>query len=133
MNERLTTAGILIKDGCVLVAKRDQGHGHDLIWEIPGGKNRYGETLEATLVREWKEELGLDIKVHENIASCEFENNGTIYHLKAFRITCEQFDELKLCEHSEVKFVDKNEQRNLEMMNSDKQIFETVWLKLENV
>lgn len=133
MNERITTAGLLIKDCSVLVAKRSQGHGHDNIWEIPGGKNRYGETPEKTLVREWKEELNLDIKVHECLATCEFENNETIYHLKAYRISCDDLSKLKLCEQSEYRFVSKNEQRMLEMMNSDKQIFETLWLKLENV
>ncbi len=132
MGERITTAGILVQDGSVLVAHRNQGHGHDFVWELPGGKNRYGETPEETLVREWKEELNLDIKVGKCIATCDFENNSTVYHLRAYIITCDDLSNLCLSEHSEIKFVNKSEQRGLDMMNSDKQVFETVWIKIED-
>lgn len=133
MVERLTTAGILIKDNSVFVAKRNQGHGNDNIWELPGGKNRYGENIEQTLKREWKEELNLDITVGKLVTTCDFENNDIYYHLRAYLVYCADFSTLKLCEHSEYRFVDKREQRALEMMNSDKRIFEAVWIKLDDL
>ncbi len=133
MNERITTAGILIKNDRIFVAKRNQGHGNDLVWELPGGKNRYGETPELTLKREWKEELNLTIEVGKCIATCSFENNSVLYNLKAFIVTCEDLNTIKLNEHSDVKFVSQVEQRLLTMMNSDKMIFETVWMKLKEL
>jgi ADP-ribose pyrophosphatase len=133
MNERITTCGILVdKEGRVLVARRNQGHGHDFVWELPGGKNRYGETPEATLKREWKEELNLQIEVGPQIAACSFENNDTVYHLKAFIVECGNLKNLVLNEHSEYRFVSRNEQRALDMMNSDRMIFETVWMKIND-
>lgn len=39
-------------------AKNEQGK-----WEIPGGGVEYGETLKQTIIRETKEELGVDIEV----------------------------------------------------------------------
>jgi 8-oxo-dGTP diphosphatase len=48
-------------DGRVLVAERPTGKALAGLWEFPGGKLRAGETPEAALVRELKEELAIDI------------------------------------------------------------------------
>lgn len=48
-------------DGRVLIAQRPQGKPMAGLWEFPGGKIHSGETPEAALVRELKEELGLDV------------------------------------------------------------------------
>src|SRR5689334_21999377 len=48
-------------DGRVLIAKRPEGKPMAGLWEFPGGKIHAGETPEAALVRELKEELDLDV------------------------------------------------------------------------
>ncbi len=63
MQERVTTAGILVQDGKYLVAKREEKGSIGGLWEFPGGKNRYTETEEETLKREFQEELGLSVSV----------------------------------------------------------------------
>lgn len=47
-------------DGRVLVAQRPEGKAMAGLWEFPGGKLDAGETPEACLVRELREELGVD-------------------------------------------------------------------------
>jgi 8-oxo-dGTP diphosphatase len=47
-------------DGRVLLARRPEGKTMAGLWEFPGGKVHEGETPEAALIRELKEELGLD-------------------------------------------------------------------------
>lgn len=48
-------------DGRVLVARRPPGKSLAGLWEFPGGKLHDGETPEAALVRELREELAVDI------------------------------------------------------------------------
>lgn len=48
-------------DGRVLLAKRPAGKSLAGLWEFPGGKVEKGETPEAALVRELKEELGITV------------------------------------------------------------------------
>ncbi|MEE8272563.1 MAG: (deoxy)nucleoside triphosphate pyrophosphohydrolase [Alphaproteobacteria bacterium] len=64
----MTGAGILLVaavalvdiDGRVLLARRPAGKAMAGLWEFPGGKIRDGETPEAALIRELREELAID-------------------------------------------------------------------------
>lgn len=47
-------------DGRVLLAQRPAGKSLAGLWEFPGGKVEPGETPEVALIRELKEELGID-------------------------------------------------------------------------
>ncbi len=49
-------------DGRVLLAKRPEGKAMAGLWEFPGGKVQAGETPEQALVRELREELGIDTR-----------------------------------------------------------------------
>ena len=48
-------------DGRVLLARRPEGKPLAGLWEFPGGKVNPGETPEAALIRELKEELDIDV------------------------------------------------------------------------
>jgi len=47
-------------DGRVLIAQRPEGKHHGGLWEFPGGKVEPGETPEQAIVRELREELGIE-------------------------------------------------------------------------
>ncbi|MBT5264726.1 MAG: (deoxy)nucleoside triphosphate pyrophosphohydrolase [Rhodospirillaceae bacterium] len=49
-------------DGRVLIAQRPEGKAMAGLWEFPGGKVDDGETPEEALIRELREELGIDTK-----------------------------------------------------------------------
>ncbi len=57
----VAAAALIDADGRVLIAKRPEGKAMAGLWEFPGGKVAAGELPETALVRELKEELGLDI------------------------------------------------------------------------
>jgi 8-oxo-dGTP diphosphatase len=58
----VAAVGLVDTDGRVLLAQRPPGKPMAGLWEFPGGKVEPGETPEAALIREMREELGLDIK-----------------------------------------------------------------------
>ena len=57
----VAAAAIIDADGRVLIAERPEGKSMAGLWEFPGGKVNPGELPESALVRELKEELGIDI------------------------------------------------------------------------
>ena len=57
----LVVAGILVRDGRLLLARRPAGGAFGGLWELPGGKVEEGERPAAALAREWREELGVRV------------------------------------------------------------------------
>lgn len=56
-------AAVLVRpDGQVLLAQRPPGKAYAGYWEFPGGKLEAGESTHAALVRELREELGIEVR-----------------------------------------------------------------------
>lgn len=58
----VVAAALVDADGRVLICQRPQGKALSGLWEFPGGKLELGETPEAALIRELREELGIEVK-----------------------------------------------------------------------
>jgi 8-oxo-dGTP diphosphatase len=56
----VAAVALIDADGRVLLAQRPEGKSLAGLWEFPGGKVEQGETPEAALIRELREELGID-------------------------------------------------------------------------
>lgn len=78
----LRVAGILVRDGKIYLQKEKSGDEY----AIPGGHVRIGETTEEALIREYREEIGADIKC-KRLAwteECFWEWNGRSAHTICF-------------------------------------------------
>lgn len=60
---KIVSAGIIEQNNKILITKRALTAAAGGMWEFPGGKQESGESIEECLVRELKEDLGLDIVV----------------------------------------------------------------------
>ena len=67
MKEIVVAAALLRKGDKFFIAKRPANKLPANVWEFPGGKPEEGETLEQTLQRELREELGIETKIGDFI------------------------------------------------------------------
>ncbi len=56
----VVACALIDQDGRVLIAQRPEGRSMAGLWEFPGGKVEPGEAPEGALIRELREELGID-------------------------------------------------------------------------
>jgi 8-oxo-dGTP diphosphatase len=69
-------AGVLKQDGKILICRRRADQPHPLKWEFPGGKLEAGESPAAALIRELREELGIESETGAEIMRYEFAYPG---------------------------------------------------------
>jgi mutator protein MutT len=69
-----SVAGIAVENGRIFIAKRVSGGDIGGAWEFPGGKVEAEETDEQALIREYREELGVKIRVGDYLGQAEFEH-----------------------------------------------------------
>ena len=83
----LVAAGIIYRDGKVLLGQRRPLDRHPLKWEFPGGKVEQGETPQQALVRELREELSIEAEAGCELARYEHDYpNGSRVHLLFFAV-----------------------------------------------
>jgi mutator protein MutT len=72
---------VIERNGEILLAQRKPGDSYAGYWEFPGGKIRSGETVEACLVREAREELGMDIRPRRLLMTKNIAQSGRVIQL----------------------------------------------------
>jgi 8-oxo-dGTP diphosphatase len=69
-------AGVLQQAGKILICRRRADQPHPLKWEFPGGKLEAGESPATALIRELREELGIESETGPEIMRYEFAYPG---------------------------------------------------------
>ena len=80
-------AGIIVREGKLLVCQRTRHQTMPLKWEFPGGKIEEGEQPRDALRRELEEELGITATIGNEIARIRHEYpNGGMVELRFFEV-----------------------------------------------
>jgi mutator protein MutT len=96
-------AAVIERGGRILIARRHAGSHLGGLWEFPGGKRQAGETPEAALVREIREELDAAATVGELLDDVEWRYPEKTVRLRFFRCAIE--GEPRAAEGQEIAWV----------------------------
>ena len=78
------SAALIFHGGKLLIAQRHTDAHLGGLWEFPGGKREAGETFEQCLVREIREELGVEISAGKLFEEVVHDYPEKSVHLKFF-------------------------------------------------
>ena len=114
--DRIVVAAAIIDGGRVLAARRALPAATAGQWEFPGGKVEPGESDADALVREIREELGVEIAVGAQLGESVIEPGVTLRLLRAELLTGEleaRFD------HDDVRWFHDDELDSVPWLDSD--------------
>ena len=81
-------AAVIERAGLILIGQRKPRGRHALKWEFPGGKIEPGEESRAALMRELREELGIEARIGDEIERYDFSYSaGHVARLIFFHVT----------------------------------------------
>ncbi len=101
-----------------------------LKWDVPGGTNEFGESLDETLAREILEETGLNVDVLDLLGECvskEWEHEDYLQHTLVFCYHCKLVDgKLHLKDHkiNELKWMFPLDALDLDLLSTTKVFIE---------
>ncbi len=114
----------LIRDGSrFLICQRPAHKARGLLWEFVGGKIEPGETKEAALVRECREELGITLEVGEVFAEVLHEYPDITVRLTLFSARIREGTPQKL-EHNDLRWITPEEIPQYPFCPADTEILE---------
>ena len=109
---------VIIQDGRIFAAKRGPGKSMAGFWEFPGGKIEPGESPQAALARELKEELRIEAEVGEFVVTTRHDTGDVVVELSTY--ICELVSGTPiLTEHEEVRWVAANKLSDLTWAPAD--------------
>lgn len=121
----VVAAVIKNEDGKILIVQRNLKKSQGGLWEFPGGKIEAGESREAAIIREIKEELVIDIDVVGYIGEKVFNYPNKDVNLIALECVIVGGD-IRLLEHEDAKWVGSNELKRFEFAPADMFIVESL-------
>lgn len=124
----VVAVALIDTDGRVLIARRPEGKQLAGLWEFPGGKVEPGERPEAALIRELREELGIEVS-ESCLAPFVFTSHAyESFHLLMPLYLCRRWSGVvQAREHSALKWVRPAQLADYPMPPADEPL--VAWLR----
>ncbi|WP_373229005.1 8-oxo-dGTP diphosphatase MutT [Cohnella sp.] len=106
------------EQGQILIARRRMGKSQAGLWEFPGGKIEMGETPEACLVRELREEMGIEIEPYAWFGVNEYDYGTARIKLIAY-LAKKLSGTIRLVDHDAYLWVHRSELSEYEWAQAD--------------
>ncbi|MFD9401694.1 (deoxy)nucleoside triphosphate pyrophosphohydrolase [Streptomyces sp. NPDC060011] len=120
MTERIVVvAGALVHEGRLLAARRSAPPELAGRWELPGGKVEPGETPEPALVRELREELGVETEPLERVPGEWSLKPGYVLVVWAARLRAGSAAPRPLQDHDELRWLTAEEIWDVDWLDQD--------------
>ncbi|MEO5494856.1 MAG: (deoxy)nucleoside triphosphate pyrophosphohydrolase [Sphingomonas sp.] len=116
----VVAAALIDADGRVLMARRPAGKQHAGLWEFPGGKVEPGETPKTALVRELREELGVEIDPDTLVPIAFSESRGERHLVLLLYRCCSWRGAAQPLDAAEIGWLATDELVSLEMPPADR-------------
>ncbi len=118
MKSLRVACAIIEQNGKVLAAQRSEHMSLPLKWEFPGGKIDEGETASECLKREVREELGIEVMIHEPFPEVTYSYPTFSVTLYPSRCTIVS-GEIVLHEHKAIVWLAPEELHGLDWADAD--------------
>jgi mutator protein MutT len=118
----VVTAAVIERDGTFLLTRRPRGTHLEGAWEFPGGKCEPGETYQACLEREIREELAADLRIGREVLTVTHPYLERVVELHFF--ASELVGEPRPMIGQEMRWVPRDELKSLELPPADAELIE---------
>ena len=117
-------AAVICDGNRIFATQRGYGEWKDW-WEFPGGKMEPGETPEAALQREIREELATEISVENLITTVSYDYPN--FHLTMHCYLCNvKSGSLTILEHEAAKWLTRDELSSVKWLPADEEVVEKI-------
>ncbi|MEK4758160.1 (deoxy)nucleoside triphosphate pyrophosphohydrolase [Macrococcoides caseolyticum] len=116
---------VIVKEGKILCAQRNEHTSLPLMWEFPGGKIEENETPEDALKRELMEEMKCEITVGDKVVTTVHEYDFATIELTTFYSEMVN-DRIILEEHIDMKWLAPKELGTIEWAPADVEAVEKI-------
>lgn len=121
MNITEVVAALIWDGDRFMICQRPAHKARGLLWEFVGGKVEPGESLEAALVRECREELGVTVRPGEVYMQVLHQYPDLLVRLTVLNATIES-GEVQRLEHNDIRWITPQEIPNYPFCPADEDI-----------
>lgn len=112
------TCAIIIQGNKILVTQNGAASDHPFQWEFPGGKIKSHESAGDCIIREIREELGVEIKIRKGLSTIIFDYGFKKIALIPFLCSVIK-GKIVLSEHDDLNWLTFEELKNVDFSGAD--------------